>query len=128
MFVKIAGRKSETPRFGLTLALVLLLCSFALPAAAGPLIGGQAMDITGPRGFFIVMAAVYVLYGGYAFWRTTRREAVDPDERTDFRPLGINKTPTPETYALDMRSDPEAMAEKAEDETERTTVWGYDFS
>ncbi|MCB0055525.1 MAG: hypothetical protein KDE20_00095 [Caldilineaceae bacterium] len=36
MFVKIAGRKSETPRFGLTLALVLLLCSFALPAAAAP--------------------------------------------------------------------------------------------
>ncbi len=105
-----------------------LLVAYGIGSTTGPLIGGQAMDITGPRGFFLVMAAAYLLYGGYAFWRTTRRAAIDPDERSDYRPLGINKTPTPETYVMDVRSDPEVMAEEAEDDEDRKTVWGYDFS
>lgn len=105
-----------------------LLVAYGVGSTAGPLIGGQAMDMTGARGFFIVMAFAYVLYGGYALWRTTRRSAIDPDDRTDYRPLGINKTPTPETYVMDVRSDPDIMAEEAESDEERATVWGYDFS
>lgn len=36
MSTQIAGRKSKMSRVGLTLALILLLSSFALPAAASP--------------------------------------------------------------------------------------------
>ena len=36
MSIQIAGRKSKLYRIGLTLALILLLSSFALPAAASP--------------------------------------------------------------------------------------------
>lgn len=105
-----------------------LLIANGLGAMVGPVLGGQAMDFVGPDGLFAVVATVFAAYGLYAYWRTLRREAIDPDERTDFRPLAINKNTTPQTYAMDMRSDPDAMAEEAEEDDERKTVWGYDFS
>jgi MFS family permease len=82
-----------------------LLIVYGVGSMIGPVLGGFAMDETGAAGFFWVMLVNYTLFAAYAFWRTLKREAVAPDKRPDFRARGINKTPTPETYALEGRTD-----------------------
>ncbi len=81
-----------------------LLIVYGVGSMIGPVLGGFAMDRVGPAGFFWVMLASYGLFAGYAFWRSLRRAAVEPDKRPDFRPRGINKTPTPESYILEGRA------------------------
>ncbi len=78
-----------------------LLIVYGIGSMIGPVLGGFAMDEAGTAGFFWVMLISYALYAGYAFWRSLKRAPVEPDKRPDFRARGINKTPTPETYALE---------------------------
>jgi len=66
MSIQIAGRKSKLHRIGLTLALILLLSIFALPAAASP---PQDLSFT----FDVTYYAINVspTYEGFGAWSST---------------------------------------------------------
>ncbi len=82
-----------------------LLIVYGLGNMVGPQIGGRLMDAIGPSGLFIALGATFAAYGGYATWRTMRREAVPAEERADYQVLPSPAVQTPETYQLDPRSD-----------------------
>jgi MFS family permease len=44
-------------------------------AIFGPLVTGWLMETTGPRGFFLFIAILYIALTGYALWRMTQRSA-----------------------------------------------------
>ncbi|MCB1419566.1 MAG: MFS transporter [Notoacmeibacter sp.] len=80
-----------------------LLIIYGLGNMAGPLIGGQVIDLVGRSGVFAAMGVAFAVYGAYAFWRTLRREAVAAEERTDFQMVAPAVPQTPESYQLDPR-------------------------
>lgn len=82
-----------------------LLIIYGAGTMAGPQFGGRLMEYAGPRGFFIAMAVTYAAYGAYALWRSTRREAIRPEERPDFHAIPVAVAHTPETAQLDPRSE-----------------------
>lgn len=47
-------------------------------AIAGPLLTGWLMEMSGPPGFFVYIAAMLGVLALYAAWRSTRRPAPDP--------------------------------------------------
>lgn len=87
-----------------------LLIVYGVGSMAGPQITGRMMDGVGPRGFFITMAIAYAAYAGYAFWRSLRRTAVAPTDRTEFQSQTVARMNTPETYRLQPQSEPEEQA------------------
>jgi MFS family permease len=64
-------------------------------AIFGPLVTGWLMETTGPRGFFLFIAILYVALTGYALWRMTRRAA--PSVSGAFRGM----TPGASTLAVE---------------------------
>ena len=82
-----------------------MLIVYGIGSMVGPLAAGLIIDGIGYIGFYIVMAIAFIIYASFSFWRILQREAPAHSERTDFQAQGINKTPTPQTYALDPRAD-----------------------
>ncbi|QKV18601.1 MFS transporter [Oricola thermophila] len=83
-----------------------LLVVYGVGSMAGPVIGGAFMNILGPDGFFVMTGVCYLLFGIYAAWRITRRDAVPQEEMTDFSYAPpVSPTQTPEVLQLDPRSD-----------------------
>ena len=99
-----------------------LLLIYGVGNMIGPQLGGRLMDATGPSGLFMALAASFAAYGGYAFWRTRRRQARPAEARPDFQVLPLPAVQTPETYQLDPRSDETA------EEDERGRLREHDFS
>ncbi|KAB0682525.1 MFS transporter [Aureimonas leprariae] len=64
-----------------------LLIVYGVGNMIGPQLGGRLMDRLGPEGFFVAMAMMYAIYGGYALWRSTRKAALPPERRPDFTPV-----------------------------------------
>jgi MFS family permease len=73
-------------------------------AIFGPLVTGWLMETTGPRGFFLFIAILYIALTGYALWRMTRRAA--PSVSGAFRGM----TPGASTLAV------EAVLSEGQDE------------
>lgn len=53
-------------------------------AVLGPIVGAAAIEVGGPGGLFVTLAAVYLLVAGYALYRTTRRAAVAAEDRAPY--------------------------------------------
>ena len=89
-----------------------LLILYGFGTMIGPLVTAQLIDLTGPSGVFTTTTVAHGLLAAYALWRTFRRPA--PDEQSDFGRLPVARAQTPETYALDPRSDETDDASPAE--------------
>ncbi|WP_045681842.1 MFS transporter [Martelella endophytica] len=67
-----------------------LMVLYGLGTVAGPLIGGGAMEVFGPRGLTLYLAAGFLIYAGYAAWRIKRgNPTVSPEERADFHAIAL---------------------------------------
>ncbi len=104
-----------------------LLIVYGLGNMTGPQLGGRLIDGIGSTGFFIAMAISFSLYGGYALWRTLRRAAIDPEDRSDFQMIALPRQQTPETFQLDPRIEDVPEDQKQKDAKD-SPLWGYDFT
>ena len=93
-----------------------LLILYGFGTMVGPLFTAQLMDMFGPSGVFSTTTIAHVIFAAYALYRTFRRARIDEEQRTDFRGVGLARTQTPETYALDPRSAPDAYRLEDEDD------------
>ncbi len=93
-----------------------LLILYGAGTMVGPLFTAQLMDLFGPSGVFTTTTIAHLILGAYALYRSFRRARVDEEQRTDFRVIGTARAQTPESYALDPRSNPDAY--RLEDEEE----------
>lgn len=84
-----------------------LLIIYGFGSMAGPLIAAVLMQLFGPAGFYVNMAASFAVYAAYAYYRRSRRAPADMEDRLDYRSFSYGKTPTPQTFELDPRSPPE---------------------
>jgi MFS family permease len=66
-------------------------------AIAGPLVLGWLMDVAGPPGFFLFIAALCALLAAYGLWRMTRRAAPEVADQGSYTPL----TPSASVVTLD---------------------------
>ncbi|MCB1381413.1 MAG: MFS transporter [Notoacmeibacter sp.] len=80
-----------------------LLIIYGFGNMAGPLIGGQVIDLKGRPGIFAALGVSFALYGAYAYWRSLRRDPVPAEERTGFQMVPPAVAQTPESYQLDPR-------------------------
>lgn len=88
-----------------------LLFINGLGAIAGPLAIGALMDRVGPEGFFLFLAVLHALLGGYAWWRSTRRVAPSVAEQGAYTPL------TPSASAVTLGAAFEAQQEAQQTES-----------
>ncbi|MDH3236116.1 MAG: MFS transporter [Alphaproteobacteria bacterium] len=58
-----------------------LLLTYSSGAVLGPLLAAGVMNLAGPYGLFIYLAAVAALTGGFAFYRMRAKSAVPADEQ-----------------------------------------------
>ena len=93
-----------------------LLLVYGFGTAVGPLMTAQLMDMVGPGGVFTTTTIAHGIFAAYALYRTFRREQADEEDRIDFQTVGLARTTTPESYALDPRSFPETYMLEDEDE------------
>lgn len=82
-----------------------LLIIYGIGTMVGPQVGGRMMEYAGAGGLFASIAVGFALYGGYAMWRSFRRPALDPDDRSDFQVIAFTRQQTPQTFELDPRVD-----------------------
>lgn len=61
-----------------------LVMTNGLGAMLGPNIGAGAMEVFGPDGFYISIAAIHVVMVAFALWRMTRRPAPPPSAQGAF--------------------------------------------
>ncbi|WP_319517165.1 MFS transporter [uncultured Martelella sp.] len=67
-----------------------LMVLYGFGTVAGPLIGGGAMEVAGPRGLMIYLAIGFAFYASYAGWRVMRgNPSVSPDDRADFHAIAV---------------------------------------
>lgn len=104
-----------------------LLIVYGVGTTIGPQLGGRLMEVFGLAGFFAAMAASFSLYGGYAIWRTTRRGAINPEERQDFQFVSVSAATTPESVQFDPRSEEVPEEDRLRDE-EPQSLWGFEFN
>lgn len=92
-----------------------LLLVYGFGTMVGPLMAAQIMDMVGPAGVFTTTTIAHVAFGGYALYRTFRKERVAKDDRVDFQTVGLARATTPESYTLDPRSQLDDEAEGSEE-------------
>ena len=78
-----------------------MLLAFAVGAAIGPLIAGQALELANASGLFLFTAAVGIAIALFGLWRTTRRATVPVEEQEAYVPVPRS---TPAVFALDPRA------------------------
>ncbi|AMM84997.1 MFS transporter [Martelella sp. AD-3] len=67
-----------------------LMVLYGLGTVAGPLIGGGAMELAGPRGLMLYLSIGFAIYAAYAAWRVMKgNPTVAPDERADFHAIAV---------------------------------------
>ena len=93
-----------------------LLLVYGAGTMIGPLFAASLMDQMGPWGVFTTTTIAHIAFGGYAFYRTFRREKVEDEERVDFQTVALTRTNTPESYQLDPRANPDAFVLTEEDD------------
>jgi MFS family permease len=83
-----------------------LLLIYGLGALCGPLLGGLAMDVTGPVGLPLVSATTATALALFGLYRMTRRAPPPVAEQTEFVPL-VRTSPV----ALEMHPDADPAPE-----------------
>ena len=63
-------------------------------AIAGPILGSMAIDLASPSSLFLLLAGAYLVVGGYALFRMSRRSAAEEAERATFSPATVGVGPT----------------------------------
>lgn len=84
-----------------------LLIVYGFGTMVGPQIGGRMISVFGSNGFFTSLLVGFLLTVIFTLWRIMQREGVALDDRSDYQIQPINKSPTPQTYEFDPRSDVE---------------------
>ncbi len=84
-----------------------LLILYGIGTIIGPVVVGPVMDHFGPTSLFTVMGVAHIILAAYVGWRVTRRSAPMELEMADMPILVPAIGHTPESYALDPRSDAE---------------------
>ncbi|RXV66691.1 MFS transporter [Roseovarius sp. A46] len=74
-----------------------LVFVYGMGAIAGPMVTGQLMDIVGPHGFWLFLAALFALIAAHATWRMTCRPGVPVDETGAY--VGVSPTGSPVALA-----------------------------
>lgn len=97
-----------------------LMVLYGLGTVAGPLIGGGAMEIAGPRGLMLYLTVGFAIYGAYAGWRVLRgNPTVHPDDRADFHAIAVPMRGTDPAGSIAVDYD-EEYDPASFDETSRT--------
>ena len=97
-----------------------LMVLYGLGTVAGPLIGGGAMELAGPRGLMLYLAVGFAIYGAYAGWRVWRgNPTVHPDDRADFHAIAVPMRGTDPAGSIAVDYD-EEYDPTSFDETSRT--------
>ncbi|SFR10660.1 MFS transporter [Poseidonocella sedimentorum] len=78
-----------------------LLFINGLGAIAGPIITGWLMGVAGPQGFFLFLAALMLVLGGYGVYRMTQRPGLSADETGSFPALSPGVSPVAVEAAQD---------------------------
>lgn len=78
-----------------------LLLVFGLAAVVGPVIASAIMEMTSHQALFYFTAAVHILTAGFAYYRTTRRNAPAAVEREGFVLVNVS---SPAVFAIDPRT------------------------
>lgn len=82
-----------------------LLLVMGAGSIIGPLIGGGMMALLGPDYLFAPTLLAHTIMAGFAAWRMTKRAAVEDDKKGDFVSSSTVRMNTPETAAMDPRTD-----------------------
>ncbi|WP_081691585.1 MFS transporter [Cucumibacter marinus] len=93
-----------------------LILLYGIGLAIGPIIGSFVMSVMMPVSLFIVTAAFHALLAIYAYYRMQVSARVGKADRSPFRAMPAGRETTPETVALDPRTDEEWL------ETEYETI------
>ena len=95
-----------------------MLIVYGLGTIAGPLMTAFAMDMLGPSGVFTTTTIAHLAIAAYALYRTFRRDRAKESDRGEFQSTGLTKAHTPESYALDPRSDESESEEESLEQPE----------
>lgn len=86
-----------------------------LGAISGPLLTGWIMEVFGPPGFFLFIAALMLALTGYAAYRMTQRSAPSVDDTSTYAPVYPGASPVAvelaQEYAIEEAQLEEEMAE-----------------
>ncbi|MFO1035958.1 MAG: MFS transporter [Geminicoccaceae bacterium] len=74
---------------GASSALVL---AYGVGAVIGPIAVATCMQVLGPNGFVLYLAAIHAAIGAYTAWRMTRRTAIPAAERGSYVPTAAPTT------------------------------------
>jgi len=85
-----------------------LLILYGVGTMIGPMVTGSVMESYGVNSLFNVIGAAHLCLAIYVGYRVMVQPRPDDMETLDFQAGPIAKPQTPETYALDPRSDSEA--------------------
>ncbi|MHC8508952.1 MAG: MFS transporter [Rhodospirillales bacterium] len=84
-----------------------IMVIFGLGAIFGPLLAAVSMDMLGAAGYVWSILLTLGLLAGFASWRTTQREALEPEDTGEFQSL-----PTSSAVAFDLVEQDEAELEQ----------------
>lgn len=87
-----------------------LLILYGVGTMIGPMITGNVIGIYGPNAMFTVIGVAHLCLAGYVGYRVIVRPRPRELDTLDFQAGPLAKPQTPETYALDPRSDSETYA------------------
>lgn len=87
-----------------------LLLLYGFGTMVGPLAASAAMTGLGPAALFLVTAVAQTAIAAYALYRATRRAPVPEAQRDAFLTVPSPRAITPQTAALDPRSEPDTFA------------------
>ncbi|MFN4169459.1 MAG: MFS transporter [Pannonibacter phragmitetus] len=91
-----------------------LLMLYGVGTMIGPIAAAALMTASSPSALFQVTAASHLLMVLFTIWRMTQRASLSVAEKSDFVPvITTGRLSTPETAAMDPRSDDEQQKKEA---------------
>lgn len=91
-----------------------LLMLYGVGTMIGPIAAAALMSATSPSALFHVTAGAHLLMVLFTVWRMTQRASPSVAEKSDFVPvITTGRLSTPETAAMDPRSDEEQQKQEA---------------
>ncbi|MEQ8895955.1 MAG: MFS transporter [Roseovarius sp.] len=89
-----------------------LIFAYGSGAITGPIIAGQAMELTGPQAFWLVLAGLFAAIALYGLWRMTRRPGVSAEDASAY----FGTIPTGSSLAIETAQEAvQYEEEQAED-------------
>ena len=82
-----------------------LLLLYGAGTMVGPIAAGVAMTRIGPQALFLVTGLAHTMIAGYAIYRTFQRAPLPTEIREAFQNVPSPRATTPQTAALDPRSE-----------------------